>query len=91
MAPGYPIRVYIDPGARKGWRNALKLVVVRHLSIGDTDEKLRMFGFMVSPAVISEAEQLGGDPDDLGRWLATVERELGVGDLEAIAEAGTRA
>jgi hypothetical protein len=85
-----PILVHIDPKAKKGWRNALKRVVVRHLGIEDTGDgatrKTRSFGFDVSPAVAAKAEQPEAPGWDLADGLPTWERELVPSELEEVGE-----
>jgi hypothetical protein len=85
-----PIQIHIDPKAKKGWRNALKRVVVRHLGIEDTGDgetrKTRSLGFRVSPAVAAKAEQPEAPGWDLADGLPTWERELVPSELEEVGE-----
>jgi hypothetical protein len=85
-----PIQVHIDPKAKKGWRHALKRVVVRHLGIDAGDDepasRPRSFGFVVSPAGAAEAEQPDALKWDLAEALPTWERELVAVELEEVGE-----
>ena len=81
-----PIRVVIDPKAKKGWKNALKRILVRHLAIGEADEgrpTAARSASQVSPAVAAEAGHPEAPGWDLADRLPTCERELVADAVEA--------
>jgi hypothetical protein len=81
-----PILVYIDPKAGRGWRKALKRVVVRHLTTRDARDDGRSVGKRVSPAVATKAEQPEAPGWELAEGIPTWERELVAVDLEEVGE-----
>jgi len=84
-----PIRVVIDPRAKKGWKNALKRILVRHLAIGEADEgrpTAARLASQVSPAVAAEAERAAARGWAATHDPPTWERELVPSDLEEVRE-----
>jgi len=78
-----PIQVEIHPDAPRGWRRALKRVIVRCLTTRRPAKDERVVGFQVAGAVAFKA----GQPDPLG-WdvfegLGESERRLAAEDFEA--------
>jgi site-specific DNA recombinase len=84
-----PIRVEFDPTAKRGWRNALKRVTVRHLTTragpAQAQENRVSQAAVVAGAVSAEAcLPLPGEDGvlDPGSWLPYGERRLGPDDFE---------
>jgi DNA invertase Pin-like site-specific DNA recombinase len=81
-----PIRVHVDPTAKRGWRNALRRVTVRHLTT--KIDRLRQVSLVAGAVSAEGCHPLPGEDGvlDPGSWLPYDERELLPADLEEAGE-----
>jgi hypothetical protein len=73
-----PIQAEFDLTAKRGWRNALRRVTVRHLTTRT--------GAGQASAVAGAVSAEAGQPVAPGEWLETALRELLPADLEVVGE-----